>query len=588
VLKTSASTALPAGDSAQAMAAYNRARMVTFALIAGLTCLIVLLPLFPGRIMEGLALYLALRQDLPLLPIFLAVLLLRPKVRTGPLANAPQDARTTLVLAMLAVLLAGWLGHYLVFQAYDLSRDEQMAVFDQDIFAHGRAVWPIAVEWRSVVDALNRRFMLPIGDREFWVSGYLPIHSAFRALLSNIGIASLASPLMAALGAACTWSVARRLWPESNRTVLLSLLLVVTSSQVILTSMTAFSMSMHMALNMLWLALFLADRRKTHVLAVLVGFLATGIHQPLFHPMFVMPFLFLLLGQKRWKLLSFYVGCYAAVGVFWMAWPLWIVSHGIAQAAAIDCANVNCSSGVGYVERLLTAVSAFGLRHVWLTAANLLRFIFWQNPLLVPLALAGIISCWRSEPLVRALAISFVLTILVMAVLLPWQGHGWGYRYVHPALGSAIILACFGFRSLEARGVSIQRPLLIASAAAVALLPLHAWMASRVVAPFVQIHDELAAIPADAVIVDTETVPFGQDVVYNRFDLSNRPKLMIGVLVKPANLAGLCGRSSIAFYDAPRMAPLARMFGANVPKQPSPHLRRLRAIANDLHCRVIE
>jgi hypothetical protein len=345
---------------------------------------------------------------------------------------------------------------------------------------------------------------------------------------------------------------------------------------------------MHMALNLLWLALFLADRRQTHFLAVLVGFLATGIHQPLFHPLFVLPFLFLLFGQKRWKLLGFYVGCYAAIGLFWLAWPLWIASQGSAQAAAINCADANCSSGVGFVERLMSTINTISLRNFWLTAANMLRFIFWQNPLLMPLALVGALSCWRSEPLVRALAVGFVLPIVVLAILLPWQGHGWGYRYVHPALGSAILLACFGFRHLEKRGVSIQRPLLIASAAAVVLLPLHAWMATRVVAPFVQIHNELAAVPADAVIVDTETVPFGQDVVYNRFDLSNRPKLMIGVLVKPGDLGELCRRSTIAFFDAPRMAPLARTFGSAVPTAPSPHLRNLREAANRLNCRVVE
>ena len=567
---------------------YDRARTVTLALIVGLTCLVVALPFVPGRIVEGLALHLALKQDLPLVPIFLVAALLRPNPRTISLPRAPQDTRLALLLTIVVILLAGWLGHYLVFQGYDLSRDEQMAVFDQEIFAHRRLLWPIPLEWRHLADALNRRFMLPIGNNEFWVSGYLPVHSGFRAILSTIGIAVLASPLMMALAAGSLWAIARKLWPDSNQTVLLSLLLLVTSSQALITSMTAFSMSMHLGLNLLWLALFVADRRQTHLLAILVAFFATGIHQPLFHPLFVLPFLLLLLEQRRWRLLAFYVGFYAVIGLFWLAWPIWIASHGVAPPTVINCANPNCSGGIGFLERLIGALNAFSLRHVWLTAANLLRFVCWQHPLLMPLALFGAVSCWRSEPLVKALALSFILPVIAMAILLPWQGHGYGYRYVHPALGSAILLACYGFRRAEASGLALQRPIIITTALAVTLLPLHAWMAWRVAAPFAQVRNELAAVPADVVIVDTERVPFGQDVVFNRFDLSNRPKLLIADLVRPDDLGDLCKRWRIAFFDAPRLAPIAILFGTRVPSTPSPRARELRGAANKLHCHVVE
>jgi hypothetical protein len=349
--------------------------------------------------------------------------------------------------------------------------------------------------------------------------------------------------------------------------------------------MTAYSMSMHMALNMLWLALFLTDRPRTHAAAILVGFFATGIHQPLFHALFVLPFLALLFGQRRWKLLAFYIGCYAVIGSFWMLWPLWIATHAAANSAMI-CASADCE-GVGFVARLSAILKLPDLQSAWLTAANLLRLLLWQNPLLAPLALAGAISCWRKDPLVRALAISFILPIIVLAFLLPWQGHGWGYRYVHPVMGSAILLACFGYRHMETKGVSIGRPLMIASALAAVLLPLQAWMAARMVRPFVQIHAELTAIGADVVIVDTG-VPLGHDVVYNKFDLSNRPKLLVGFFVKPEGLSRLCRNSTIAFVDAQRLAPIATMFGSAVPTEAAPHMLELREAAHRLNCRVIE
>jgi hypothetical protein len=584
LLKTKAVEAISSEDSTQAVRIYERGRLITVAALVALTSILILLPLFRLKVAEPLAAYFLLRQDLPLVPIFLAALLIRPTSRDAPPSDTSMHPRLAVCLAVIVILFAGWAGHYLVFDAYDFSRDEKMAVFDQEIFANGRLLWPIPLEWRPLADALNRLFILPIGDREFWVSAYLPVHAAFRAAMSKIGIAALASPFMAALGAYCTWLIVRKLWPDSNRTALVSLLLLVTSSQVIITSMTAFSMSMHMGLNMLWLALFLTDRPRTHAAAILVGFLATGIHQPFFHPLFVLPFLALLFGQRRWKLLAVYIGCYVAIGSFWMLWPSWIASNGTANAVAI-CATRNCES-FGILERLLVVLDVPNWQSAWLTAANLLRFLLWQNPLLAPLALAGAVRFWREDPLVRALAASFILPIIVLAFLLPWQGHGWGYRYVHPAMGSAILLACFGYRHLETKRVSIGRPLMFASALAAVLLALHAWMAARMVRPFEQIHAELTSIRADAVIIDTD-VPLGHDVVFNRFDLSNRPKLLIGFFVKPEDLSHLCRHSTIAFVDARRLAPISTMFGSAVPEA-APYMLELREAAHRVNCRVVE
>ncbi|MCH8614784.1 hypothetical protein LZ016_01505 [Sphingomonas sp. SM33] len=574
-------------DANEASARYDSARLLTLAIIVGLAGIVIGLPYLPRvRAIDGLTLHLTLTQDLPLVPVFLLAAFLRPRaVSISP--PEPRGTRVALVATILVFLFAGWFGHSLVFQGYDLSRDEQMAVFDQGIYAHGRALWPFPAEWRSVADALNRRFMLPIGDREFWVSAYLPVHSAFRAVLSEAGIVSLASPLMAALAAASLWSVARRLWPESNRTVVLALLLLGTSSQAVITSMTAFSMSMHLGLNLLWLALFLADRKQTHALALIVGFFAVGIHQPLFHPMFVGPFLLLLIGQRRWSLLTYYIVGYAVIALFWLAWPIWVASHATTARTLIDCGTANCASGVSFSERLINSVKGVGFANIWLTSANLLRFICWQHLLLLPLAFFGAISCWRSEPIVKALTASFLLPIIVLALILPWQGHGWGYRYVHPVLGNAILLACYGFHRMESRGLSLQRPLLVTTALAVVLLPLHAWMASKVVTPFAQISERLAAIPADVVIVDTQIAPFGQDVVFNSFDLSNRPKRLIAKLVKPEALAELCQSKSIAFFDGAEMAPLAHLFHTVAPKAPSPEALALREEAMRLNCRVI-
>jgi hypothetical protein len=286
--------------------------------------------------------------------------------------------------------------------------------------------------------------------------------------------------------------------------------------------------------------------------------------------------------------LAFYVTGYAAICLFWLQWPLWVAAHETTVRTAIDCGTANCASGVGFLERLVNSFEGLSAKNIWLTAANLIRFVCWEHPLLLPLGLFGLISSWHAEPFVKALAASFILPVIVLAFMLPWQGHGWGYRYLHPVLGNAILLACYGFHRLERSGLSLRRTLVVTTALAIALLPVHSWMASRVVTPFAQIDQELGQIPADVVVVDTDIVPFGQDVVFNRFDLSNRPTRLIARLVKPAALADLCRSNSVAFFDGSRMAPLAVLFHTVPPRVPSRQALALREEASRLNCRVIQ
>ena len=569
---------------------YDQARALTMLLLVAFTCLAVIPLLIVGvRAAEALTFYFAFRQDSLLVPVFLAAMLLRPRPANGERSEWLRSGALALGLSAVLILAAGWAGHYLVFQDYDLSRDEQLAVFDQGIFAHGKLFWPILPEWRDVADALNRRFLLPIRGDEIWVSGYLPVHAAFRALVSLFADPALSSPILAVIAAGSLWSVTRRLWPDSQSTSVVALVLLVTSSQFLITAMTAFSMTMHLALNLLWLALFLRDRWPTHAAAAVVGFLATGIHQPLFHPLFVLPFFLLLLGQRRWRVLAFYTLAYGLIALFWMWWPLFISSHGTAANAA-DCLNHGCSSGGGFVDRFIGMLNSGQtvLQHVCLMAENLLRFAVWQHPLLLPLAVFAGISCWKADPLVRALTLGLILPIPVLAVLLPWQGHAWGYRYLHPVLGNAVLLACYGFKALEDRSLSVRRPLIITTGVAVLLLGVHAWMAAQLAAPFVQSRDELAALRADVVIVDAAPVPFAEDVVFNRFDLLNRPILLVADKVKPENLPPICKRSTIAFYEAQNFANIAHLFVWRDPTGPTARTQALRKSAKAMGCRIVE
>ena len=87
---------------------------------------------------------------------------------------------------------------------------------------------------------------------------------------------------------------------------MVGVILLVCSSQFLITAMTPYAMTAHLALNMIWLWLFLRDTRGAHALAAGVAFVACGLHQVVFHPLFAAPFILSLLRARRWKLAGDY------------------------------------------------------------------------------------------------------------------------------------------------------------------------------------------------------------------------------------------------------------------------------------------
>lgn len=488
---------------------------------------------------RGLSFFFFIRQDVVVLAVVAVAILLTKPDRAPTNRDSAWlvifDRPLAICFLALALVAVCWAGHYLVFLGYDLSRDEQMANFDAYIFSHGRLFWPIPPEWRPYADALNQMFMQPVGNYEAWVSGYLPVNAALRAAIGLIADPALTSPLMTALGAVALWRIGLRLWPDCASARAVALILYVGSAQVLLMGMTAYAMSAHLALNLIWLSLFLRDHPASHAAALAVGFLATGLHQPVFHPLFVLPFMCMLFRQQRWRLILFYGIGYGIVCAFWFAWPIWISSHGIGQVAAHN------DPAIDYIDRLRRIIRFPDIEALWLMALNLLRFVSWQHLLLMPLALLGIRMAWRGDALVRALAMGLALPITAMLILLPYQGHGWGYRYVHGVIGNACLLGAYGWRSLEAHGRSVHRALLWSSAITFLLLiPARAWMGHRMVAPYAELDKIIAQSSSNIAIIDDFLAPFAQDVVLNRPDLSNRPIRLLSSGLQPSKIKELC------------------------------------------------
>lgn len=453
-----------------------------------------------------------------------------------------------------AMVLLLYLGHYWILCGYDLSRDEQMAVFDSRIFATGHLVQPLPALWQAHPDALNRLYMLAILHPTAWSSAYLPMNAALRALVDLFGDAALTGPLLTILGGVALWKCARLLWPQDREPALLALLLYAVSGQVVLAGMSAFAMPSHLCFNLIWLWLYLLDRRGADLAALLIGFVTTGLHQPLFHPLFAAPFLMLLVTRRAWGRLALFGLGYAAICAFWGSWPGWMVAlSGGAQSPPPD---------TDYWSRLKLVLMTNNSPRLLYMTANLLRFVAWQHVLLLPLAAIGCVRA-RSNGLVAALAASVLLPVGVMAIILPAQGNGFGYRYLHGEIGCLILLAAFGWQSLGL-AQSWVRPILLRATGAmiVLVLPLQMAMSHALYAAYARSDAAIASSGMDYVLLDQEDAPFAVNLILNRADLSNRPVRLDARAMDGALRRQLCAtHPRVALPHASLFAPIGFYLG---------------------------
>ena len=491
--------------------------------------------------------------DLPALAVLIVVLLAAAFGRFPTILAAwarPQAYRRDLI-GLIAVLAGaiGLAGTYLICRNYPLSYDEVMAGFDAAIIRSGRLIAPLQPEWRGYQRALATSFLLPVPGEVAWVSAYLPVNASVRALVGSLATPALTGPLLLVVAVLALNGIGRRLWPERPDATLVATLLLVTAPQVLITAMTPYAMTAHLAFNLVWLWLFLRGGVPGHIGAAIVGALACGLHQIVFHPLFAAPFIALTLLQRRWGLAAFYLGVYAAAGIGWILYWQALVAFTGSDAGG------TAAVGAGwFLHRVTALLAAFDPTSFDLMTKNLLRFAAWQSPLLLPLA--GL--CWpalrRGEQVTWALAAGIALTLLAVTVLLPFQGHGWGYRYLHGLIGSACLLAGRGWIAVTERATARQaaaaRGAVAGSclAAILILLPMRAADVRAFNAPYASAYRAIGSADADIVAVQAGGMFYGRDLVRNDPFLRNRPIIVLLDDLDAAHRNALCTRGTVMVF----------------------------------------
>jgi hypothetical protein len=482
-------------------------------------------------------------QDFPVL-LFGSVVLVLLGLRIRRPSRVPDFLSGRLVpVIAIAVLAIAAAGTWLVFRDFALTRDEIMGNFDAAFLASGRLIGAPPAEWLPYLDALSPKFMLDVPRDAGWMSSYLPGNAALRAIGERTIGMEWVNPVLAALSILALVAVARRILPGDRTAAVVAALLAASSAQFLAMAMTPYAMTAHLAFNLFWLWGFTRNDRLGDAGAIAAGFVATGLHQLIFHPLFVAPFIVhLWLRKERGRALVYGLS-YAAIGLFWVSyWQLVLSGAGVENSAA-------SATGASFLAARIAAL----LGHISIDAPltmgfNLLRFIAWQNPLLLPLAIMSWPAIRRDEGIARPLAAGIILTILAMLVLLPWQGLGWGYRYLHGLIGSFCLLAAYGWRGIdELEG----RRFVLAATTAVALLlflPLQLKLAHDYAAPRARAFAKATGTDADIVLVVPAEDLF-DDLVRNSPDLSNRPKTMDLRKLSPGQIDQLCRSYAIAFFD---------------------------------------
>jgi hypothetical protein len=491
-------------------------------------------------------------QDLPVALVLLLVFAVWKLLMAG---KGPVDRLAALAYRLerlsptwpaVFTVVAGAAGSWIVFGLYPLSMDEFWAVAGGEIIASGSPMGRLPEEWAPYAEGLQPIFsrIVPEG---FWMSQYLPVNSLLQLLLGP-----LASPLLAGGAVLITADLARRLMPGRRSAPVVCAILMVTSSQLLLTAMTPYAMSAHLAFNMGWLWLFLHRTRIAQIAAVPIAFLATGLHQFAFFPLFALPFILEAWLAGRREKAAFHLAMIGAGVVAWANYDTlvyaWLEVTPPAAAA---------TGAVLVYERLLGFLGRLDLASFGIMALNLVRFILWQNLIAVPLFLLCAHSAFRAGGTWRAMIGGMSLTLAMMMVVMAYQGHGWGYRYLHGMLGSLCLLATLGlFRLIEMAETpqairSIRAVWASALIASVALVPVRATMASQFTDPYRLAHEAIDQIEADVIFIDAARHHYSVDLVRNDPLLRNSPKRIAPAVLERLQLVEICSRYRVfLFTDA--------------------------------------
>ncbi len=328
----------------------------------------------------------------------------------------------TALLSFVALAL----GACFIYRAHPLSMDEYAPWMQAHAFAKlsGLQHYPAELLDRIVPPNTQGSFVFVDHASGATTSGYWP---GLALLLTPLVFADLGWCLNPAFGALSLWLL-HRLASDGAGDVRAggwAVLAALASPQFGVSAMSWYAMSGELALNLLYLWLLLQPRRSSALIAGLVGGLTLIMHNPVPHMLLAAPCLvWLMVDRSRWSRLVYILVGYLPLGVgVGLGW--WVLIAGFTGAVPHSPPALHGGSALDALRQVLVWPDPWLWNARWIASW---KVWIWASPGLILLA-----SMPRSRPLSeRLLLAGFVLTFVFHLFVRFDQGHGWGYRYIHP------------------------------------------------------------------------------------------------------------------------------------------------------------
>jgi hypothetical protein len=328
-------------------------------------------------------------------------------------------------------------------------------------------------------------------------------------------------------------ALSRKILPEEKSASFLGIVLLASSTQFLITSMSFYSMPAHLFLNLLWLYAYTRDDKRGFLVAPWIGALALGVHNPFVHALFVSPFLLRLIKDKKIGRGIYFALVY---GFACLGWFLWMKVTRPSMATGHDLRIFEFPALYQGIIQLMNIT----LMLSWQSAA--LPFLFIWNA-----------RNWNNlTPFMRDLLWGCILTFLFYLFFPDDQGHGWGYRYMYGVLGNMVLLAVAGWHHLKnAAGVHRARQFVWISVifALLIQLPIRCIQVEGFVRPFVHAMNFIESSPEEFVLIDHTKVWYSQDLIRNDPFLRNKPKVLYAPKLSEKEKQKLCTMGSVRFIE---------------------------------------
>lgn len=338
----------------------------------------------------------------------------------------------------------------LVYQRFPLAMDEYAPLLQARIFASGElaTVYPRSLLDHMVIPPFQGYFILVNPETGQAASAYWPGLALLMAPFAKIGLEWCVNPLLAASGLWLVGDLAKQATGHEQARGW-AMLAALASPQFTVNAISYYAMPGLLTLSLLFIWLLIRPQAKSAMLAGVVGSVALAMHNPVPHALIAAPCIVWLLAntERRKRVLPLALGYVPLTLILCLGWPLITSSMGLRPLGVATESAGFLSSWAHKLYGLFVLPDVSMLR---LRSYAAWKVFIWTAPGMV---LVAFLVKPRTD-LLRLLIAGFLLTYAFYFFIPFDQGHGWGYRYIHPAWGlfpiAAAVFATKGAPSAHA------------------------------------------------------------------------------------------------------------------------------------------